>query len=45
MDFHSNYFSELKKYNDGNKKLNDELMIAQENNDFIAYLKDERFKF
>ena len=34
-----------KKYIDGNKKLNDELMIAQENNDFIAYLKDERFKF
>ena len=34
-----------KIYNGEQKKLNDELMIAQENNDFIVYLKDEGFKF
>ena len=45
MDFHPNYFSELKKYNGGHKKMNDELMIDRENNDFIVYLKDEGFNF
>ena len=34
-----------KIYNGRHKKLNDELMKAKENNDFIVYLKDEGFKF
>ena len=47
MDFHPDYFSELKKYNCRHNKMNHELVAIQENHDFIKYLeiKEEVFKF